>query len=144
VRSFDVITFDCYGTLIDWESSIAEALRKASLADGVSLDPATVLLTLFDTRPAAERPYQRYREILTAAAERVRSYKPAPGHFTGARQQIGTHRWLHAARSYFHDVIPAVTYGIPVAWINRAGDQPPARVRPNYEFRNLTELADSH
>jgi FMN phosphatase YigB (HAD superfamily) len=129
VRSFDVITFDFYGTLIDWESSIAEALRKASLADGVSLDPATVLLTLFDTRPAAER---------------VRSYKPAPGHFTGARQQIGTHRWLHAARSYFHDVIPAVTYGIPVAWINRAGDQPPARVRPNYEFRNLTELADSH
>jgi FMN phosphatase YigB (HAD superfamily) len=28
VRSFDVVTFDCYGTLIDWESGIAEAFEK--------------------------------------------------------------------------------------------------------------------
>ena len=71
VRPFDVITFDCYGTLIDWEAGISEAFRKASASDGVSLDPAAVIRTLFDTTPAAERPYETYREILTAAAVRV-------------------------------------------------------------------------
>ncbi len=216
MRLFDVITFDCYGTLIDWEAGILEAFRKTSMADGVGLDPAAVLRTLFDTRPAAERPYQSYREILTAAAQRVgqrldwpitreraaflaesladwppfadtndalkrlhqaghalgilsnvdddllaqtrrhleadfsllvtaeqvRSYKPAPGHFNAARKQVGTRRWLHAAQSHVHDVVPAVAHGIPVAWINRKGEQPTERARPNYEFRNLTDLAD--
>jgi 2-haloalkanoic acid dehalogenase type II len=70
-RPFDVITFDCYGTLIDWETGIKEAFRNASACDGVSLDPAAVMRILFDTTPAAERPYQSYREILTAAALRV-------------------------------------------------------------------------
>ncbi len=55
-RPFDVVTFDCYGTLIDWEAGITEAFRDAAVADGVSLDPAAVLQALFDTRPAAERP----------------------------------------------------------------------------------------
>jgi FMN phosphatase YigB (HAD superfamily) len=27
LRRFDVITFDCYGTLIDWETGILDALR---------------------------------------------------------------------------------------------------------------------
>src|SRR5262245_9889535 len=64
-----------YGTLIDWEAGIVEAFRKASAADGIALDPTAVLRTLFDTRPAAERPYRRYREILTAAAQRRRRHK---------------------------------------------------------------------
>src|SRR5881296_3223813 len=70
-RPFDVVTFDCYGTLIDWEAGITEAFRGAAAADGVSLDPAAVLQALFDTRAAPERPYQTYREILTDAAVRV-------------------------------------------------------------------------
>jgi len=79
---------------------------------------------------------------LLVTAEQVRSYKPALAHFDAARQQIGARRWLHAARSYFHDVLPAVACDIPVAWINRKGEQPTERARPNYEFRNLTDLAD--
>ena len=66
------ITFDCYGTLIDWEVGIIEAFREAAAADGVSLDPAAVLPALFDTRPAAEAPeYRTYRDRLTDAAVRV-------------------------------------------------------------------------
>ena len=42
-RPFDVITFDCYGTLIDWEAGITEAFRDAAAADGVNLDPAAAL-----------------------------------------------------------------------------------------------------
>ena len=72
MRPFDVITFDCYGTLIDWETGITEAFRDAAAADGVRLDPAAVLPALLDTRPAAEAPvYRSYREILTDAAARV-------------------------------------------------------------------------
>jgi hypothetical protein len=40
-RRFDMITFDCYGTLIDWETGISEAFRDAAAADGVSLDPCS-------------------------------------------------------------------------------------------------------
>jgi FMN phosphatase YigB (HAD superfamily) len=55
VRPFDVITFDCYGTLIDWEAGITKAFQDAATADGVSLDSVAVLQALFDTRPALRR-----------------------------------------------------------------------------------------
>jgi 2-haloacid dehalogenase/putative hydrolase of the HAD superfamily len=72
VRPFDIITFDCYGTLIDWEAGITKAFQDATAADGVSLDPTGVLRALFDTRPASEAPeYRSYRGILTDAAVRV-------------------------------------------------------------------------
>jgi FMN phosphatase YigB (HAD superfamily) len=51
MRPFDVITFDCYGTLIDWETGIAEAFHDKAAPDGVNLDPAAVLQALFDTSP---------------------------------------------------------------------------------------------
>ena len=72
MRPFDVVTFDCYGTLVDWETGIARAFQDAAAADGVTLDPAAVLQALFDTRPASEAPeYRSYREILTDEAVRV-------------------------------------------------------------------------
>ncbi|HKO59115.1 MAG TPA: hypothetical protein VJ276_24830 [Thermoanaerobaculia bacterium] len=42
-RPFDVITFDCYGTLIDWEAGIADAFLRAVAADGVHLDRDQIL-----------------------------------------------------------------------------------------------------
>ena len=33
-----VVTFDCYGTLIDWETGIWNAFREAAGYDGVTLD----------------------------------------------------------------------------------------------------------
>ena len=38
-----VITFDCYGTLIDWETGIWEAFRTAAANDGVRLDREEVV-----------------------------------------------------------------------------------------------------
>jgi len=32
---FDALTFDCYGTLIDWESGILSGLKVAVIDDGV-------------------------------------------------------------------------------------------------------------
>ncbi len=80
---------------------------------------------------------------LVVTAERVRSYKPGHAHFTAARAALGPGaRWLHAAQSYFHDVVPAKTLGIPVAWINRKSQPVGASGAPDAEFKNLTQLAD--
>ena len=51
-------------------------------------------------------------------------------------------RWLHAAQSYFHDVVPCKSLGIPVAWINRKRERAGAAGAPDQEFRDLTGLAD--
>jgi FMN phosphatase YigB (HAD superfamily) len=72
----------------------------------------------------------------------VGSYKPATGHFVEARQRIAGKRWLHAAQSYFHDVIPARAMGIPIAWINRKYEVASDGGCADREFHTLTELAD--
>jgi 2-haloalkanoic acid dehalogenase type II len=83
MRRYDVLTFDCYGTLVDWERGIAEALERAAGADGVTLDRAAVLRAYHDIEPRiqAER-YRRYREVLAltarAVAERL-GWPLAPG-----------------------------------------------------------------
>ena len=79
---------------------------------------------------------------IVVTAERAGSYKPAPRHFEMAREAIDGQRWLHAAQSYFHDVVPARALSIPVAWINRKGEAARDGGKPDREFRNLTELAD--
>jgi 2-haloalkanoic acid dehalogenase type II len=83
MRRYDVLTFDCYGTLVDWERGIAEALERAAGADGVTLDRAAVLRAYHEIEPRiqAER-YRRYREVLAltarAVAERL-GWPLAPG-----------------------------------------------------------------
>ena len=37
LSDFSVLTFDCYGTLIDWETGISEALAPWLVRGGVSL-----------------------------------------------------------------------------------------------------------
>lgn len=72
MRRFDVVTFDCYGTLIDWERGIADACHAAAAADGVGVDLAAVRAAYHDVEPAvqAER-FRSYREVLAETARRV-------------------------------------------------------------------------
>ncbi len=79
---------------------------------------------------------------IVVTAQQAGSYKPAPRHFTMARDLIGSERWLHAAQSYFHDIVPARALGIPVAWINRKGETAPDGGKPDRECRTLADLAD--
>jgi len=67
LTDFDVLTFDCYGTLIDWESGILEALAPWRQRTGVTLGDEA-LLTLFsevESRIEAERPTLLYSDLLT-------------------------------------------------------------------------------
>lgn len=75
-------------------------------------------------------------------AQQVRSYKPGLPHFTTAKGRIGEARWLHAAQSNFHDVVPANALGVPTAWVNRHGDRPLPGGTPTYEVRDMAGLAE--
>lgn len=72
MRRYDVLTFDCYGTLIDWERGIADAFASAMRGDGVALDRAALLAAYHEIEPVvqAER-YRSYREVLALTARRV-------------------------------------------------------------------------
>ena len=71
-RSFDLVTFDCYGTLIDWEEGITRAFLAAARNDGVELAPAAVMEAYASVEPAVEREsFRLYRDVLTETALRV-------------------------------------------------------------------------
>ena len=67
---FDAITFDCYGTLIDWEAGILAALDPLLDPHGVVGRSDEELLERFARLESeAERgPFQRYRSILARVA----------------------------------------------------------------------------
>ncbi len=218
MHRYDIITFDCYGTLIDWESGIANAFLQAAAAQGLSLEREDILREYANTeRHVQSEGYRSYREVLQDTASRIaialgwplayddagfladslpswepfpdtnpalerlvasrcrlgilsnidddliaatrkhftvdfdlvitaqqmRSYKPGHAHFLAAKGRIGGARWLHAAESNFHDIVPANALGIDTAWINRLQQQPLAGGTPTFALNNLTELADA-
>jgi len=62
---FEVLTFDCYGTLIDWEAGILPLLHRILSAHGklVSDDRLLELYGDFEQR-AEQGDYRSYREVL--------------------------------------------------------------------------------
>lgn len=69
---YELLTFDCYGTLIDWSAGIVDAFQTQAARDGVRLEPERILEAhaRIEREVEAER-YRPYREILTLAAHRV-------------------------------------------------------------------------
>jgi len=209
------ITFDCYGTLIDWETGLRRALVE------LFGEPAkTRESQLFDAYLRAEmqveaEPYRPYREVLSIAAQRaaeelgfsapaqaaqrmaellprwqpfpdtnealkllkrrfrlgvlsnidrdlffntapqfgvefdfvvtaqdVRSYKPAPGHFT---RLLEAHKRseavLHVAQSLLHDGEASRQHGLRFVWINRRGEKLHGRAMPLATFDDLISFA---
>jgi 2-haloacid dehalogenase/putative hydrolase of the HAD superfamily len=212
----DIITFDCYGTLIDWETGIVTAFQREAAKDGLVLERDAIVEAYMSEEPRVEAAgYQSYRGVLTETASRVaaridwkidssrtgflpesignwvpfpetnaalerlahrhilgilsnvdddllastrrhfpvrfdmivtaqqvHSYKPGHAHFREALARSEGKRLIHAAQSYFHDVVPAVELGIRVVWVNRKGER--AREGgpvPTFEVRDLDELA---
>lgn len=214
---FDIITFDCYGTLIDWESGIVSAFQSEAARDGLTLDRDKIVAAYMVEEPSVElEGYRSYREVLAetagcvarrcgwklelprrrflaeslprwpvftdanpalerlarrfqlgilsnvdddlleatlrhftvrfdliVTAAQVRSYKPAPAHFLEALRRASGGHLLHAAQSYFHDIVPCRNLRIPVIWINRKAEPAAtAGQRPTEELPDLTALAD--
>jgi 2-haloacid dehalogenase len=62
---FEILTFDCYGTLINWEEGILRCLHQILAAHGKDADDATILQLYGDFEARAEQgEYRRYREVL--------------------------------------------------------------------------------
>ena len=71
-RPYDLVTFDCYGTLIDWERGISTAFVEAAAAEGCTLDAGAVLTAYAEIEPRAQLGgYRTYREVLRETARTV-------------------------------------------------------------------------
>jgi 2-haloalkanoic acid dehalogenase type II len=216
--TYDIVTFDCYGTLIDWESGITEAFQRAAREDGVDVRREDILRAYAMLEPVVERErFRLYRDVLTETAARVahalgwplayeratfllaslphwqpfadtnpalerlraagyrlgilsnvdddliaatrkhftvdfdlvvtaqqvQSYKPAHAHFLEAKKRIGEARWLHAAQSNMHDIVPCNELGIRNAWVNRKNETALPGGAPSMEVRDMAGLADA-
>ena len=201
LSDFKVLTFDCYGTLIDWEAGIWDAFQPVISSNGRSdilRKDALEAFAVLENRLEAETPGMLYPEVLThvhgafarrfgllttasldsdfgnslpnwpafpdtadalrylktryqlvilsnvsrdvfAASNRklgvefdavftaqdIGSYKPAPANFEYLLEHL--HRdhgleqkdILHTAQSLFHDHLPAKSFGLATAWIDR-------------------------
>ena len=63
--AFDALTFDCYGTLIDWETGILAGLRTALGEHAADASDDELLETYARAEAALEAgPYLPYREVL--------------------------------------------------------------------------------
>ena len=83
---FTVLSFDCYGTLIDWETGILGALRSVLGPRGIDR-PDDDLLSLFAgiESPIQQGPFRRYREVLDLGMEamaRRLGFEPTPAERT--------------------------------------------------------------
>ena len=63
-----LLSFDCYGTLIDWESGILSTLRPMLSGRGVAVDDERLWKLYGEVESAAEHgPYMPYRQVMATA-----------------------------------------------------------------------------
>ena len=62
---FEILTFDCYGTLINWEAGILSALHRILSSHKKKIDDATLLKLYGDYEQRSEHGvFRPYREVL--------------------------------------------------------------------------------
>jgi 2-haloacid dehalogenase len=70
--SFEVLSFDCYGTLIDWETGIANALGPLLAEHGILIEREMLLGHFGRLEAAVEaESYRPYREVLGEVLRRL-------------------------------------------------------------------------
>lgn len=68
-KQITFVSFDVYGSLIDWEAGIVQAFQKAAKPDGVEIDPATLLPLFHEVqREIQAGSYELYAEVLRRSA----------------------------------------------------------------------------
>ena len=206
-------TFDCYGTLVNWEQGMRQALESVIPGD---VSPLLERYYEVEKQVEAEQPFRSYRDVLAetlrrtagsmgialapgaehvlaktlptwpvfsdvgpalqalraegwklailsnvdrdlisgtlhalpvpfddvVTAEDVHAYKPSLKHFRHFqdKNRVANEDWIHVARSYFHDIVPASQLGIQRVWVNRGGDAAPTALA-TVVLPNLHDLA---
>lgn len=73
-NQYEVLTFDCYGTLIDWETGILTALKPILQAHQIQLSDAKILEQYAEFEAGLEQEdYRKYRQILEAVVDQFGS-----------------------------------------------------------------------
>ncbi len=102
---FDAITFDCYGTLIDWEQGILDALQPVLAPRGIDASEDELLERYARHEAELEAgPYLPYRAILAESLRRLCAelgFDPSEADADGFARAIG--EW-----PAFHDTAPAL------------------------------------
>jgi 2-haloacid dehalogenase len=78
---FRALSFDCYGTLIDWESGMSAALRKWADSAGVSVSDRHLLRLVSEIETVVQgenSPALRYPEVLAEVLRRIGARLNAP------------------------------------------------------------------
>ncbi len=90
--TFTTITFDCYGTLIDWEAGILPALRGVLAAHGQSLTDKAILELYGEFEAEAESgPYQSYRNVLESVVRQLGErcgFRPSPAELHSLHESV--------------------------------------------------------
>ena len=81
--NYDVLSFDCYGTLIDWEGGITAALMPVLAARNIDLSDEDILKLYADAEPRAQQEgeFLMYREVLRRVMREIASaldFEPSP------------------------------------------------------------------
>ncbi len=69
IADFKVLTFDCYGTLIDWEAGIASVLRGWAGRNNLAVTDQALLEAFAESEPRQENSpegFRVYPEVLRA------------------------------------------------------------------------------
>jgi len=67
---FEILTFDCYGTLIDWETGLLSALHRILSAHAKKIDDATLLQLYGNFEQRSEQgAFRPYREVLQSVVQ---------------------------------------------------------------------------
>ncbi len=71
-KDVQLVTFDCYGTLIDWETGVYEAFQKEADRDGFTIDREVLIPRFIEIqREIQSGSYELYAEVLRRTAVRV-------------------------------------------------------------------------
>jgi putative hydrolase of the HAD superfamily len=73
LTAFKALSFDCYGTLIDWEAGMAAVLGPWAREQGLQVSDEELLLAYGDHEAAVEQeaPTTRYPDVLATAFRRA-------------------------------------------------------------------------
>ena len=102
---FEAITFDCFGTLIDWEQGILNALQPVLAPRGVD-ETEDSLLEIYARHEAALEagPYRSYRDVLALS---LRGVCTELG-FDVSDEECAAFAEAHGMWPAFHDTAPAL------------------------------------
>ena len=125
-KDVSFVTFDVYGTLIDWEQGVYDAFQKEAARDGFTIDRDELISNFHEIERQIESgSYELYAEVLRRTAVRVAAeleweLEPSRAQFLQDRLEgrgrvllvelasEATHEGFHARRIHLSRLLPTV------------------------------------